>query len=158
MTCTNPAGPVPVTGPAFLIPRVLSMRPLLLLLCGTLLLSGCGTETSGPDRFHVSGKVTFNGQPVKAGTIYFQPTTGPAGSAQIVDGAYDTKSGQGVVGGPHQVQISGFDGNAVNPGEMGNPVFNPHTIEKDLPKEDTVLDIEVPASAAEGLIISNDPA
>lgn len=124
-----------------------------------LFLSGCGGATEkGPERFRLSGKVTFNGQPVPTGTIYFQPESGPAGTAKITDGAYDTKSGQGTVGGPHKVMIEGFDGKGVNPGEPGQPIFKPHTIEMNLPKSDDVKDFDVPASAAEGLIISNDPA
>lgn len=131
---------------------------LFLTLCATFL-TGCGGPSeSGPERFRVFGKVTFSGQPVKAGTIYFQPTTGPAGSAQIVDGTYDTSNGQGIVGGPHKIMIEGFDGAGSTDGELGKPIFNPQTIEEDLPKADTEKNFDIPASAAEGLIISNDPA
>lgn len=72
---------------------------------------GCG---GGPKRYEVSGKVTFKGQPVPAGEIYFEPdgtagNKGPAGFAKIVDGAYSTSSGgKGVVGGPHVVRMNGF--------------------------------------------------
>jgi hypothetical protein len=128
---------------------------LVVLMCG---IYGCGSADTGPERFQVSGTVNFNGQPVPAGTIYFETMDGPAGSAQISNGAYDTRDGKGVVGGPHVAVIQGFDGTGTNPGEMGKPLFNPQRIDVDLPKEDTTKDFDIPASAAEGLVIPNDPA
>ena len=41
------------------------------LVAALLLAAGCGE--AGPARYHVSGKVTFNGQPVPAGQIVFEP-------------------------------------------------------------------------------------
>ncbi len=136
------------------------------LLCMTWLLTssllfvtaGCGSSETGPDRFRVSGEVTFDGKPVPAGSIDFETANGPPGGAQIVNGKFDTNSGKGVVGGPHSVVIQGFDGNGANPGELGQPIFKPFRIEFDFPKEESTHQFEVPASAAEGLIISNDPA
>ena len=75
----------------------------MLLISGSLALVGCGGAVeSGPPRFRLSGKVTFDGKPVPAGTIYFEPATGPAGSAQIKDGQYDTANG--MAGGADPVQ------------------------------------------------------
>jgi hypothetical protein len=77
------------------------------------LAAGCGTPEEGPERFHVSGTVTYEGQPVKTGTVYFTPDSskdnkGPQGVAQIVDGQYSTEAegGKGHVGGPHKLSIS----------------------------------------------------
>lgn len=134
------------------------MRVLALLATGLVLSAGCGTKESGPTRYQVSGTVTFDGKPVPAGTIYLEPSSGPAGFAQIVDGKYDTRSGKGHSGGAHNVLIEGFDGRATNPGEMGKPIFKPYRVEADLPKSDSTQNFDIPASAAEGLIISNDPA
>jgi hypothetical protein len=127
------------------------------------LLLGCGGGADeGPQRFHVSGSVKFNGQPVPAGTVYLEPDTeqgnsGPAGSAPIDGGRYNTAAGKGTVGGPHLIRVDGFDGKATADKPFGDPLFVPFTIENDLPKSDTTLDLEVPASAAEGLQVPSEP-
>jgi hypothetical protein len=46
-----------------------------------LISAGCGS--SGPPRYHISGKVTYGGQPVAAGSVMLVPdtsqgNTGPA--------------------------------------------------------------------------------
>ena len=70
----------------------------VLLACLTI---GCGNEKT----YRVSGKVTFKGQPVPEGRIFFMPdpskgNKGPSGSAEIKNGRYDTDAGgRGVVGG-----------------------------------------------------------
>lgn len=134
------------------------MRLGFLMVGLGLFLAGCGSAEEGPPRYQVSGKVTFDGKPVPMGTIYFETANGPAGSAVITDGSYDTRDGKGVVGGKHQVVIQGYDGKGQGEGEMGQPIFKPHRISVDFPNEDTTQDFDVPASAAEGLILSNDPA
>jgi hypothetical protein len=123
-----------------------------------LLAAGCGGTESGPSRYRLSGTVTFDGQPVPAGTIYLEPASGPAGSARIIDGKYDTNDGKGIVGGPHTVMIEGFDGRGANPGEPGTPLFKPFRAKEDLPAESSTKDFAIPASAAKGLVISKDPA
>jgi hypothetical protein len=131
----------------------------MLLISGSLALVGCGGAVeSGPPRFRLSGKVTFDGKPVPAGTIYFEPATGPAGSAQIKDGQYDTANGKGITGGATTVMIEGYDGQAAEGQGMGKPIFKPFKSKEDLPSAEGTKDFEVPASAAKGLIISNDPA
>jgi hypothetical protein len=65
----------------------------LLIACGVLsLFSGCGSEVQVvKDRAHISGTVTFNGQPLPAGTIGLKDAEGPVStSAMIKDGAYST--------------------------------------------------------------------
>ncbi len=86
---------------------------LLSLLALSSLLQGCG---SGAPEFHqLAGQATFDGQPIVYGTIEFIPDgakghQGPAGSADIVDGAYDTAAagGQGLSKGPHIARITIF--------------------------------------------------
>lgn len=75
---------------------------------------GCGGD--GTNR--ISGKVTFKGQPVPAGKIYFLPdsskgNTGGTGYADIKDGVYDTGAtgGMGSVSGAIIVAIEGIDPN-----------------------------------------------
>jgi hypothetical protein len=50
-------------------------------------LAGCSKK---PDRGTVTGKVTFDGQPLKSGAIHFESIDGkaPPADATIVDGAY----------------------------------------------------------------------
>lgn len=133
----------------------------IMLLAGV---SGCGGgAASGPERFPVSGKVTFNGQTIPAGTVYLEPNTakggtGVAGTAAIHSGAYETGKQQGVVGGPTVIRVEGFDGKTTPDKPYGDRLFVPHSIEVDLPKSPATQDIDVPASAAEKLSKSADPA
>ena len=68
-----------------------------------ILIVGCG----GPKLYDVSGRVTYDGQLLPAGVIYFDPDVtkqndGPQGYAVIKNGTYNTsaRGGRGVVGGP----------------------------------------------------------
>ena len=119
------------------------------------LLAGCGG--SGPTRYHVSGTVTFNGQPVPAGSIVFEPdttagNTGPQGRADISDGKFDTQAGgRGTVGGAHLARISGHEKRAGNVAdEIGEkpPLFSDYLVKVDLPKQNSKQDFQVPADAA----------
>jgi len=119
--------------------------PLVALACGSLLGCGGGTKLN-----RVSGRVTFNGQPVPAGKIYFTPdaakgNSGPAGFADIKDGAYDTSAagGQGVAPGPVAVRIEGTDGSKA--------LFVGYQTSVELPQGSSTQDFEVPSSAAKNL-------
>ena len=113
------------------------------------LLAGCG----GDKVHHLSGTVSFQGKPVPAGHIVFEPDAdaGNAGSpafAKIKDGRYDTRlEGQGTIGGPHSVVIHGRDG--IPRGELlnGLPLFQDYSTTADLPDVEGTLDFEVPVSA-----------
>jgi len=77
-------------------------------------LCGCNVQESGPDLHQVTGSVTYDGEPLKAGRITFTPDSsqgnaGPTGYAVIRDGKYDTavQGGKGVVAGAVKVLISG---------------------------------------------------
>ncbi len=65
-----------------------------LLVTGTLcsLLAGCPSN-SGPPRYQISGKVTFQGQPVEEGVITFsEPTTGQVNEGPLGSGGtYSTE-------------------------------------------------------------------
>jgi hypothetical protein len=125
-----------------------------LALSATLVYSGCGGD-SGPQQYHVSGTVTFGGQPVAGGSILFEPDAskgnqGPAGYAKIKDGKYDTKvDGKGPVGGPHTVTITGLN-DEIDPDLFpeGKPIFQDYKSSVDLPKEQTTQNFDVPQSAA----------
>ena len=138
------------------------MRVLACVLfsVASLVLNGCNR---GPTMYHVSGTVTFDGQPVPAGRIEFNPdftqkNDGPQGFADIKNGTFDTrKGGQGHGGGPIVIRIEGFDGKSSNPESVGTPIFAVHEIKRDLPKESSTQTLEVPKSAAAGLVVPTGP-
>lgn len=113
---------------------------------------GCG----GPTVHEVDGEVNFDGKPVPAGRIYFNPdftkgNDGPQGYAPIKDGKFDTrKGGKGVCGGATIVVIQGHAGTA-DPLNVGDPIFNEYQFATDLPRESTKRNFDVPKSAAENL-------
>lgn len=126
------------------------------LWCGwVLLVAACAAER--PHRYELSGHVTFKGQPVPVGTIVFVPdeskgNRGPGTSAGIADGRYRTPPGQGTIGGPHKVRLSGYDG-WVRPipgapsGQMmpaGPPLFENVELEVEIPRADATLDFHLP--------------
>jgi hypothetical protein len=144
------------------------MREWYLGLLGVLL-AGCGGGTEGPPVYQLQGQVKFNGEPVPYGRVEFVPDTakgnsGGSGYADIVDGKYDTAlpSGRGVIGGPHLVT---FTGQSAKPAVTANAegtidetaasdaapiplLFSEYREEHDLPKEDSVLNFDLPPEAA----------
>lgn len=113
--------------------------------------AGCAR---GPQTYHVSGQVTFQGQPLPAGVIYFDPdpkrqNTGPQGYAYIKDGRFDTAllDGRGVVGGAYIARIEGFDGVPGAELPLGSVLFTQFQQALELPASGpAVQDFEVPAS------------
>lgn len=126
--------------------------PAWLLLGSGLVLLVAGCE-NGPKRHHVSGQILFDGKPVPAGEIYFDPDVtkghdGPQGFARIKDGRYDTReSGKALAAGPHVVRILGFDGKTP-PGQdlpLGRALFPEYKSPADIPGLAGVsLDFRVP--------------
>lgn len=121
--------------------------------------AGCGPRAI--PRFDLSGTVTYEGKPVPRGYIVFRPDReagrdGPGAQADIRDGTYATLPGQGTIGGPHVVQVYGFDGKpyeipAGMPGgpalmnQVGKPLFSAASLSADLPKAPAVRDFVVPS-------------
>src|SRR5438874_13012361 len=97
---------------------------LLLTVC--LVATSCGNRGA---RYHVAGKVTFDGKPIPAGKIYFHSNVplgnaGPPAFAEIQEGVYDTrKGGNGGQGGPVLAAIEGFDGKPSATDPLGQPLF-----------------------------------
>ena len=111
---------------------------------------GCGQE--GPRRYRVAGTVHYQGQPVGAGRVIFEPDSdqgnaGPAAYADIRDGRYATLDGLGTVGGPHIVRVICLSGEAegaeLAEGRMLCPEY--HTT-VNLPQANHDFPIEVPAA------------
>ena len=116
------------------------------------LIAGCGSE--GPKFVEVTGTVTLDGNPLKAGTVMFFPTDGPASTGPIIDGKFRLySSGEqiGAVPGKHQVAIMGPQENSYSDAPaVVNPVperyLVPETsgLEKDVAEEgENVISIEL---------------
>jgi hypothetical protein len=120
-----------------------------LLLLPIVCLVGCGQD--GPQRYRLSGAVTFQGKPVPEGNIAFEPVEGEVGGgyAFISQGKYDTAAaGRGHLGGPHRVRIVGYTGELVdpsNPDSGSPPLFDAYETTMELPAESTTIDFQVPA-------------
>ena len=119
---------------------------LLVGLLSSCLLGGCYSDDSF---VHLTGTVTYNGQPVPTGTLTFSPDTsqgnaGHGSMAVIRDGKYTTRESLGLVGGPHIVRIEGFDGIAHGDNLDGRALFRPYEESFDLPKESGPFDFAVP--------------
>lgn len=77
------------------------------MTAATLALIVVGCNSQGAGRASVSGKVTFDGQPVGTGQIVFEPAgSGRLGIAQIVNGAYAMPAEQGPTSGSYIVRIT----------------------------------------------------
>lgn len=124
-----------------------SLRVALVALLPAV--GSCG----GSARLHeVDGSVTYGGQPLAAGQIFFDPdylagNDGPAGVAVIKNGRFDTRQqGRGVIGGPYTIRIDGFDGKPGAELPLGRPLFATYREKRDLPKRDSTQEFDVPRS------------
>ncbi|MFO0953392.1 MAG: hypothetical protein U0835_20035 [Isosphaeraceae bacterium] len=95
--------------------------------------AGCGSS-NGLNLAKVSGKVTYQGAPLKNGTIIFEPdeakgTTGPQAIGTITsDGSYILSSesaGDGAVVGHHKVAVLGLEESPISAKEMPKPEDDP---------------------------------
>jgi hypothetical protein len=101
----------------------------VLLVAVLTTLSACGPG-NGLNLARVSGKVTYKGEPVKNGTVFFKPdegkgTVGPAAVGSITsNGTYimSTESaGDGAIVGHHKVGITGVEPVATSTVEEYDP-------------------------------------
>src|SRR5262249_315567 len=115
----------------------------MLWLVGLVVLAACSQDEK---LYRVSGNVTFAGKPIPNALLFFDPQgEGPQGFANIVDGKYDTTlQGKGVRGGSYSIRVNGFTGIEKNEAPFGDPLFNEYTGTKDLPKEDSTFDLDIP--------------
>ncbi|MGE3820300.1 MAG: hypothetical protein AB7I30_12840 [Isosphaeraceae bacterium] len=99
---------------------MLSRRQLALRVTPTvavalaLFASGCGSDSGLPQRYPVSGKVTYKGEPVPKGRIDFV-TSDPEGrsaSGEITDGYYKLTTadpGDGALPGKYKVTVTSVE-------------------------------------------------
>ncbi len=136
-------------------------RSLGLPLCiAAVLLASLALGCGGGGGNRVSGTVTFKGQPVPAGKVYFLPdgsknNSGATGYADIKDGKYDTADGgKGAVAGPVIIAVEGIDPNPPAKAESSDittrVLFARYELEAVLPDSSSTKDITVPAEAAKG--------
>ncbi len=133
---------------------VICRFPLLLL---PLVLTGCGGE--GFPRHQVSGKVTFQGNPVEYGAIVFEPDASigkiaPTCHARIENGAFKTDSAESPTTGTYKVRVTGYDKSKMKPnpapGEIVDTpeLFPEHVLQVEIPPPGGRLDIEVPSASS----------
>ena len=114
---------------------------------GLALVAGCAESEK---LYHVSGTVKYDGKDVPMGMVYFDPDptaggSGTMGFATVKDGKYDTAAGgQGIKGGAYVIRVAVHDGKVGNENPWGQPLRNEYEFKKELPKENTVLPIDVP--------------
>ena len=110
-----------------------------------------GCRDSGPDRYELSGRATFDGKPIPAGVITFEPeattlNASTIGEAEIKDGRYSTFPEKGIVGGRHTVFIAGYNGiPEPGSGPYGASLFTPvYKTSVELPAEPSIYDFDIP--------------
>lgn len=80
---------------------------VLMLVAGVVLISGCPGQEAGPEKYEVTGAVTYDGEPIQSGEMYFEPADDrPANAATmsrglIEDGRYTAQ----IVGGLLNVSV-----------------------------------------------------
>jgi hypothetical protein len=127
----------------------MSAKPLgiLAILFGAIGLAGCAQEEK---LYDVSGTVTYDGQPIPKGLIFFDPDVtkggnGPQGFANIWDGKFTTADkGKGIRGGAYVIRVNGFDGKEAPEAPFGKFLFPEYTESRELPKEKSELKLDIP--------------
>jgi hypothetical protein len=113
--------------------RATRALPAVVLL--TLALTGCGNK---PKLVAVTGKVTQNGNPVTAGSVWFHPADGnsyqgekPSGQLQL-DGSFTARSfphGEGMPPGKYRVTLSPDLAGRIGKPELGDATKTPWSVE-----------------------------
>ncbi|WP_339676973.1 hypothetical protein [uncultured Gimesia sp.] len=114
-----------------------------------LFLLGCGTDSTGPERFVLSGQVLHNGQPVPAGQVILMPDTakgnqGPGAVGTIENGRWHTDPNKGPVSGPHIAMLNGYASTeATVPGGDPPMLFTEFKTEVDVTADASDVDFDV---------------
>ncbi|WP_417385541.1 hypothetical protein [Gimesia sp.] len=121
-----------------------------------LTVAGCSGQVEGPQRYTLSGTVTYAGKPVPEGEIIITPdsstnNSGLGSYATIKDGHFETAPGKGVAAGDYHLSVTGFDGvpyKSEDGGEtflQGKTLFADFKLKQQFQSQDETLNIEVPA-------------
>lgn len=109
---------------------------------------GCG-EKDTQERFRVSGKITYENQPVNFGEVLFTPdaaqgNSGAQGIATISNGRYDTTGSRapGVAAGPVVVRVTAS-------ADANGKLLAEYEFKMDIQKTENTKDIEIPSKSAE---------
>ncbi|HWL07013.1 MAG TPA: hypothetical protein VNQ76_01235 [Planctomicrobium sp.] len=128
--------------------RMLSLAVLMTL--GFAALIGCG-QTNELDRIILSGQVSYDGQPVPFGSVWFEPTMSagqmaPTGFAIIRNGQFKTKAEDAPIAGPYNVRISGYPEETprVDDEEQRIVLFPQYIMEMELVSTKVPMNLEVP--------------
>lgn len=106
---------------------------LLFVVC---FVAGCGDPNRG--RVAVSGTVKLAGQPLKDGTVSFEPLDGQdsRATATVTNGAFDIPQPTGLQPGKYLIRVSAGDGktpvNPVNPDSPPGPTGGTNIVSKEL--------------------------
>lgn len=96
------------------------MQKTLFLLTCSLLLWSCGNSADNQAFTPLSGKVTYQGQPVLDGVIRLIPAQGtqaPVRTTQIKSGQYQFAERNALKSGTYQVEIQAYRGGSRLPGD-----------------------------------------
>ena len=115
----------------------------MFMLLAACHLAGCGPTEPERETAPVAGKVTYQGQPLKLGTVMFQPSSGAFTLTQIQpDGTYSL---QAVIG-PNQVLIvSREEGQSAVEGQPHTRQATKHFIPEKYGMPNSTLKFEVKA-------------
>ena len=129
---------------------------LLLVFAGLAVVAfsivGCSQAVEGPERYRVTGTVTYEGQPIAHGRIRLDAdasagNVGPSGYAAIKDGKYDTSAegARSPVAGALRVTITAV-GKSDENDEVEKELFPAYITKETLTPggEATTLDFDVP--------------
>jgi len=125
------------------------LKCTLAIMLGGLV--GCSSGSNELDRYALSGDVTFQGEPVRNGTITLEPdsakgNTGPASVATIKDGKYQIEQIRGIVGGAYVARLTGYGDTVKNSGpdpDFGPPLFDEYEVRVELPAENAAHSFEI---------------
>lgn len=125
----------------------------LLVVC-VALVAFAGCQKKDDSRIDISGKVTWKGQPVPTGQLFFSPdvskgNSGAQGMAEIKNGQFDTRfdKGRPTVLGAITVTVHGFDGvGTPEDGASGKRMFMPYEMAIEVSPDSEELELVVPES------------
>ena len=102
--------------------RTTVVLAILMLVWVALCLGGCGGNDG---RVKVTGTVSVDGQPLKSGSISFQPVAGnaaPSSGGGVIGGQFDLPADRGLMPGKYQVTIAAFRSTGrMFPGPVASP-------------------------------------